>query len=82
MHYCYLCQLPRESYTNYFCSNCHRISTIIAAYSAPDCLHILESVCLRNKKQINTKISQQTSQQKDGGLAKRHKGVKGLDGDQ
>ena len=77
MHLCYLCNQDRDSYSHYFCQHCRRIQTIIAAYSPQDCAKILETICLRSKKQIETKTDHHAPQQKE-----RHKGIKGLDGDQ
>ena len=74
MHLCYLCNQDRHSYRHYFCQHCRRIQTIIAAYSPQECTKILETIC---KKQIESKTDLHDPQQKE-----RHKGIKGLDGDQ
>jgi hypothetical protein len=81
MFNCYLCE-KETVYTAYFCDDCQKIKNIMNVYSKGDVLSILSQVCLRNKKQVATKVEAEHRQQKDYNLRPRHTGIKGLDGDQ
>jgi hypothetical protein len=74
---CYLCSNNRHTFSQYICEDCFAISKIIAVYSASDARAILESVCLRNKKQRDAKLETHLKQQSDY----RYKNIKGLDGE-
>ena len=58
MGLCYFCESPdkeRESYYQYYCSDCKKLQRILKLYSA-DVYEVCDKVFIRNKKQQDFKI--------------------------
>jgi len=54
---CYFCgEKTRESYSDYYCPNCVDIQRIVKLYGSEEIKSILETCCLRNKKQVGYKV--------------------------
>ena len=62
MFQCVLC-LKETCYIHSFCENCEFIKRVCNTYGAVEVKEILERVCLRNKQQMNYKITKELKEE-------------------
>ena len=54
--YCYLCEIEYVGIRHYWCPKCRKIKNLMNCYGRDRILTILETCCLRNEEQLETKI--------------------------
>lgn len=57
--YCYLCESEYVGITKTWCTPCRKIKNLMNVYGRDRILTILETCCLRNKAQLESKILKQ-----------------------
>ena len=63
MFSCYFCEDGKRGFNEYFCEECKQIQKIVNLYGRKEVLEILETTCLRNKKQVGYKIDKVKKEQ-------------------
>ena len=58
--YCYLCENEYVGFRQTWCKDCRKIKNLMNCYGRDRILLILETCCLRNPQQLESKIIKQT----------------------